>query len=183
MKPMERERSGVGVGGGWGARRCGWDLWTLSRHKGNDFHEAHDTIAEATLWARRKITADASVKQWVVNAIEAKLWSQQTCWRCTLHKGCSTPGLLPTANIMANHRGTHTHTDPPHPTPNGVLRLQYLFGHGLAAAAPMHGQVTLGTQKVARTWTGARTQTTQRHFLRPQRLLAWPGAAKPWPNK
>ena len=27
----------------------------------------------------------------------------------------------------------------------------YLFGHGLAAAAPGHGQVALGTKKVART--------------------------------
>jgi len=30
----------------------------------------------------------------------------------------------------------------------------YLFGHGLAAVAPGHGQVALGAKKVALTWTG-----------------------------
>ena len=47
----------------------------------------------------------------------------------------------------------------------------HLFGHGLAAAAaPGHGQVALGTKKVARN-LGPRVQDL-RHFLRPQRHLA-----------
>ena len=70
---------------------------------------------------------------------------------------------------------------PPNPTPCGVFGKlmgvsSYLFGHGLVAAAPGHGQVALGTKKAARTWTGAGPgpggARTQRHFLRPQRHLA-----------
>ena len=55
---------------------------------------------------------------------------------------------------------------PPHPTTNFVfgnllgVPSYWAFpvterSHGLAAAAPVHGQVALGAKKVARTWTGA----------------------------
>ena len=49
----------------------------------------------------------------------------------------------------------------------------YLFGHGLAAAAPGHGQVALGTKKVARTW-GARNGGPAREvqFARGGRQIA-----------
>ena len=57
---------------------------------------------------------------------------------------------------------TQTHTQlkkPRHPTPYGVFRnlmgvSSYLFGHGLVAAAPGHGQVALGTKKMARPGPG-----------------------------
>ena len=44
------------------------------------------------------------------------------------------------------------------------------LSHGLAAA-PGHGQVALGTKKVARPW-GGQGMGAPRHFLRPQRQLA-----------
>ena len=68
----------------------------------------------------------------------------------------------------------------------------YLFGHGLvvaAAAVPGHGQVALGTKKVARTWTGAGPGPggpgPGATFFAPSATCPWLGAAaaRPWPNK
>jgi len=62
----------------------------------------------------------------------------------------------------------------------------YLFGHGLAAAAPGHGQVALGTKKVARTWTGAGPGPggpgPSATFFAPSATWPWLGAAvaRPW---
>ena len=71
--------------------------------------------------------------------------------------------------VVGSHQGTNIHTEP-HPTPPNpphpkfhLLGVSiYLFGHGLAAAAPGHGQVALGTKKVAdpgtQRWGGVGTR-------------------------
>ena len=100
-------------------------------------------------------------------------------WSSDLQRCC--PNLI---RIFQSQ--THTQLkEPPHPTPYGVFGNLlgvsiYLFGHGLAAA-PGHGQVPLGTKKVARTWTGAGLGPggpgPSATFFAPSATWPWPGAA------
>ena len=80
-------------------------------------------------------------------------------------------------NWAANRGPTPTQNPtPPHPKRRfHLLGVSiYLFGHGLAAAAPCHGQVALGTKKVARTLGPG---------LGPAPPSSSQAAARPWENK